>query len=191
MGTFDILNLRINGYDFHMQLMKGEASWQDPKVVKVFDTWRELLPFHQEGALGRTWQEAAQGLSDKKSGMYLLGMFVGQQFTEADREDLDFFAFPEIDSAVGADTARRADRRLHALQGPGERGRREGAARVPRRPGGPEHLPRQRPEQHRDHNDADTSAYSALQKKAVELISTRRTSPSSWTATRGRTSPPR
>src|SRR3712207_5970995 len=33
--------------------------------------------------------------------MYLLGMFVGEQFPEKDREDLDFFTFPEIDPAVG------------------------------------------------------------------------------------------
>src|SRR5580765_8916566 len=46
MGTFDILNMRINGYDFHISLMKGEESWQDPKVATVFDTWKGLLPLH-------------------------------------------------------------------------------------------------------------------------------------------------
>jgi len=55
MGTFDILNLRINGYDFHISLMNGKESWQDPKVATVFNTWRELLPLHQSGSLGRTW----------------------------------------------------------------------------------------------------------------------------------------
>jgi multiple sugar transport system substrate-binding protein len=104
MGTFDILNLRINGYQFHVDLMAGKQSWQDPKVATVFNTWRELLPFHQSGALGRTWQEAAQGLANKKSAMYLLGMFVGQQFTGAAHEDLDFFNFPEIDSRQGTDS---------------------------------------------------------------------------------------
>ena len=61
MGTFDILNLRINGYDFHVNLMAGKESWQDPKVATVFNTWKELLPYHQDGALGRTWQEARAG----------------------------------------------------------------------------------------------------------------------------------
>src|SRR6201991_5067133 len=60
MGTLDILNLRINGYDFHISLMNGQESWQDPKVATVFDTWRELLPLHQSGSLGRTWQGAEQ-----------------------------------------------------------------------------------------------------------------------------------
>ncbi|MFC7587580.1 ABC transporter substrate-binding protein [Nonomuraea antimicrobica] len=30
MGTFDILNLRTNGYDFHVSLMGGKESWTDP-----------------------------------------------------------------------------------------------------------------------------------------------------------------
>ena len=29
MGTFDILNMRTNGYDFHVSLMAGEESWED------------------------------------------------------------------------------------------------------------------------------------------------------------------
>ena len=40
----------------------------------------------------------AQSLQQKKSGMYLLGTFVGQQFDGDDHDDLDFFPFPEIDS---------------------------------------------------------------------------------------------
>ena len=32
MGTFDILNMRINGYDFHVRLMAGKEAWDSPKV---------------------------------------------------------------------------------------------------------------------------------------------------------------
>ena len=60
MGTFDILNMRLNGYDFHIDLMAGTETWTDPRVKAVFETWRKLLPYFQEGALGRTWQEAAK-----------------------------------------------------------------------------------------------------------------------------------
>ncbi|HEU5110911.1 MAG TPA: ABC transporter substrate-binding protein, partial [Micromonosporaceae bacterium] len=101
MGTFDYLNMRTNGYDFHVNLMAGKESWTSSQVKQVFQTWRELLPFHQPGANGRTWQEAAQSLVAKQTGMYLLGSFVGEQFPAADKEDLDFFAFPEIDSNIG------------------------------------------------------------------------------------------
>ena len=102
MGTFDILNMRINGYQFHIDLMAGKEAWTSDKVKKVFDTWAGLLPLHQPDSLGRTWQEAAQSLQQKKSGMYLLGLFVGQQFSNEEQSDLDFFTFPEIDPAIGA-----------------------------------------------------------------------------------------
>jgi multiple sugar transport system substrate-binding protein len=108
MGTFDILNLRTNGYDFHVGLMAGSEKWTDPKVTQVFTTWKDLLPFYQEGAAGRTWQDAAQALVQKKAGMYLLGMFVSQQFQEAgDTElaDLDFFPYPNFGTQYDAEKA--------------------------------------------------------------------------------------
>ncbi|MDF5751828.1 ABC transporter substrate-binding protein [Spongiactinospora sp. TRM90649] len=104
MGTFDILDMRINGYDHHMALMAGRESWTDPKVRQVFDTWRGLLEHHQPAALGRTWQEAAQSLAQKKTGMYLSGMFVAQQIPEADHDDLDLFTFPQIEPRFGTDS---------------------------------------------------------------------------------------
>ncbi|MBA2769624.1 MAG: extracellular solute-binding protein [Sporichthyaceae bacterium] len=103
MGTFDILNMRLNGYDFHVNLMAGEEAWDSAEVKTVFETWRELLPYHQENALGRDWEEAAQGVVNNESGMYYLGLFMFEQFPEDEREDVDFFNFPEIDSAIGAD----------------------------------------------------------------------------------------
>src|SRR4051812_10366903 len=170
MGTFDILNLRVNGYDFHMKLMKGEASWQDPKVANVFNTWRELLPLHQEGSLGRTWQEAAQSLANKKSGMYLLGMFVGQQFEGEAHDDLDFFNFPEVDSNVGADTLDAPiDGFMLSKKPENEDGAKAlleylatGEAQNTYLASDPNNIATAK--------DADTSGYSALQKKAVELI---------------------
>jgi multiple sugar transport system substrate-binding protein len=103
MGTFDILNMRLNGYDYHVNLMAGEESWDSAEVKQVFDTWRELLPYHQPDALGRDWEEASQSLVANESGMYFLGLFMFEQFPEDEREDVDFFNFPEIDSNVGAD----------------------------------------------------------------------------------------
>ncbi|MDU0312803.1 ABC transporter substrate-binding protein [Phycicoccus sp. M110.8] len=104
MGTFDQLNLRVNGYDFHVSLMAGKEAWNGDKVKKVFDTWAGMLDLHQPDSLGRTWQEAAQALQQKKAGTYVLGAFVAQQFQKgAEQDDLDFFNFPEVDSTIGAD----------------------------------------------------------------------------------------
>src|SRR5436190_20391533 len=105
MGTFDILNMRTNGYDFHVRLMAGKEAWDGAKVKAVFNRWRELLPYYSSGALGLTWQEAAQSLVQKKTGMYLLGTFASQQFTNpADLDDLDFIAFPSVSSEHGTDS---------------------------------------------------------------------------------------
>jgi multiple sugar transport system substrate-binding protein len=105
MGTFDILNMRINGYQFHVSLMAGKQSWNSPQVKAVFNQWKELLPYYSDGALGLTWQEGADQLVKKQAGMYLLGSFVGIQFTDpADHADLDFFAYPQINPKWGQDS---------------------------------------------------------------------------------------
>jgi multiple sugar transport system substrate-binding protein len=96
--------MRTNGYDFHVSLMAGKESWTDPKVKQVFDTWRQIFPYYNTGSNGITWQEAAQSLLQKKTGMFTLGMFVGQQFSGADKDDLDFFPFPQINAQYGQDS---------------------------------------------------------------------------------------
>jgi multiple sugar transport system substrate-binding protein len=103
MGTFDYINMRLNGYDFHINLMAGKEDWTSSKVKNVFDTWKGILPYTQEGANGRTWQEGANTLVNKQAGMHVLGLFVGIQFSDAERDDLDFFPFPEISPENGQD----------------------------------------------------------------------------------------
>jgi multiple sugar transport system substrate-binding protein len=96
-GTFDYLDMRINGYQFHLDLAAHKESWNQQKVKDVFDTWNELRPYYDPAALGLTWQEGAQKLGQKKSGMYLLGSFVTQQFTDkAVLDDVGFFPFPAV-----------------------------------------------------------------------------------------------
>jgi multiple sugar transport system substrate-binding protein len=172
MGTFDYLNMRINGYDFHVQLMAGEKAWNSNEVKTVFDTWKGLLPLHQTDSLGRTWQEAAQSLLKKQSGMYLLGMFVGQQFPEgADRDDLDFFPFPEVDSAVGTDAIEAPIDGV--MMAPRPRNE-EGATALLKYIGSAkaeDTYLKSDPNNIGAHNDADTSGYNALQKKGQELVS--------------------
>ena len=105
MGTFDYINMRTNGYDFHIRLMAGKEAWDSAKVKQVFNNWREILPHYQPAALGRTWQESGQDLQNKKTGMFLLGTFVGQQFTDkAAYADLDFFPFPVITAKYDKDS---------------------------------------------------------------------------------------
>ncbi|QTE02317.1 ABC transporter substrate-binding protein [Streptomyces cyanogenus] len=172
MGTFDQINFRLNGYDFHVQLMAGKASWTDAKVKAVFDHWAELLPYHQDGFMGRTWQDAAQTLVAKKAGMYLLGSFVAQQFTDkADLDDLDFFPFPEINPAYGQDTVEAPTDGFMVSKSPKNHA---GVVKLLEFLGTPqaeEVYLKGDPSVVAASDKASTSAYSALQKKAFEMIS--------------------
>jgi multiple sugar transport system substrate-binding protein len=106
MGTFDILNMRMNGYDFHVGLMAGKEKWTDAKTKAVFQKWAELLPYFDPQPLGKTWQEAAQDMINKKAGMYFLGTFAGEQATDAAvHDDLDFFPFPTLGTQYDAEAA--------------------------------------------------------------------------------------
>ncbi|GAB3841269.1 ABC transporter substrate-binding protein [Dactylosporangium cerinum] len=104
LGTFDIINLRVNGYDYHIKLMKHEVPWTDPGVTAVFDKWRELMPYLQNGANGRTWQDAAKALENKQAGMMFQGSNqVAANYAPANLADLDFFPYPVINPTYGQD----------------------------------------------------------------------------------------
>ena len=174
MGTFDILNLRLNGYQFHVDLMAGKEKWTDPKVKTVFDTFKEILPFHQEGAAGRIWQDASATLVQKKAAMYFHGMFTSQQFQEAgqaDLDDLDFFPYPDFGTQYDAEKALDAPIDGFAL------------SKAPKNLAGAkaflEHLAQPATQvawvtadksNIAAAKDADTSGYTPLQKKAAEVI---------------------
>jgi multiple sugar transport system substrate-binding protein len=177
MGTFDIINLRQNGYDFHVGLMAGNEKWTDPKTKSVFEIWRDLLPFYQEGAAGRTWQDAAQALIQKKAGMYLLGSFVSEQFVQAGEgvEDLDFFPYPNFGTQYDAEKALDApiDGFMIAKNSPSlgddldaakafMEFLAQGSSQIIYVTAAPGNVAAAK--------DADTSGYNALQKKAAELI---------------------
>jgi multiple sugar transport system substrate-binding protein len=104
MGTFDQINFRLNGYQFHIDLMAGKEKWTDERVKNVFTMYSDLLQFHQENPNGRTWQEAAAGVVNKEAGMMTLGTFIGNQFPEGDTSDLDFFVWPELNPEFGTST---------------------------------------------------------------------------------------
>jgi multiple sugar transport system substrate-binding protein len=104
MGTFDYFNMRINGYQFHIDLMAHKESWNSKQVANVFDTWKSVLPYQDPQALGLTWEDTAQKLAQNKAGMFLLGSFVTQQFTDKTvLNDVDFFEFPMVVEANGQD----------------------------------------------------------------------------------------
>lgn len=100
---FDYLNLRINGYDFHMQVMNGLVPYTDGRIKVVFAAWKELLdrqcfaPSH----VSVSWQESQMLFNQGKAAMMLLGNYLVANLTNEVRRQTEFIPFPTIDPAIG------------------------------------------------------------------------------------------
>jgi multiple sugar transport system substrate-binding protein len=171
MGTFDIINLRLNGHDFHLALLEGRERWTDARVRAAFEQWRALLPFHQQGALGRTWQEAARSMLTGEAGMVFLGTFAAEQATAEEREDLEIFPFPRLGTEFDAEMA--IDAPINGFM----------LSRAPANPAAARELLRHlatpaaqssyvmaNPSRIPTATGADTSAFSNLQRQMIEVI---------------------
>jgi multiple sugar transport system substrate-binding protein len=174
MGMFDMLNLRINGYDFHVSLMGGKESWTDAKVKNVFTTWEEILPFYQDGVNGRKWEEAANFLGDKSAGMYLLGTFVTSNFDAATQQDIiddiDFFLFPKLNDEFGQDAIEAPiDGFMMAAEPKNEAGAKQVLAGMAK-PAAIDAYIAIDPAVVAANSEADTSGYNALQQKSAEAV---------------------
>ena len=103
-GWFDYLNLRTNGYDFHMALTQGEVEWTDDRVRAVFAKWRELIDMGAFIANHQTysWQEALPFIVNGEATAYLMGNFSVAPMREAGLTDdkLDFYQFVEITPGI-------------------------------------------------------------------------------------------
>ena len=103
-GWFDYLDLRVNGFDFHMDLANGKIPYTDPKVKAVFAKWGELVKpgYFIENHASYDWQEAAPLMVQGKAGMYLIGNFAVAVFKDGGlKEDqLGFVQFPSITPGV-------------------------------------------------------------------------------------------
>lgn len=183
MGFFDILNMRMNGYQFHVDLMAGNEKWTDPRVKAVFEEWKSLTPYLQDGALGRDWQEAAQAVLNKDAAMMFIGTFFGEQIPvyagegapqeeiDAVTSDWDFFAFPVAGNEFDAEMAIDApiDGLVMAANAANPDGAKAmlaclatGAAQDIFLAASPNNVAAA--------NDADTSAYTPQQQRMAEII---------------------
>ena len=103
-GWFDYMNMRTNGFDFHMQLLQGDASWEDDEVRATFSNWKELIDMggfitnHQT----YSWQEALPFMVNGEAAAYLMGNFAVAPLREAGLSDdqIDFYQFPSINPDV-------------------------------------------------------------------------------------------
>jgi len=100
---FDYLNMRVNGPEFHINLMLGKEHYNDPRVLKVFtDYWAPLINkgYFIKDPASYAWAEAIPFMTNGQAGMYLMGDFIRDSFPKEKLDDLGFFRFPIIDPGV-------------------------------------------------------------------------------------------
>ncbi|TQV80886.1 extracellular solute-binding protein [Denitrobaculum tricleocarpae] len=102
-GWFDYINMRVNGLDFHIELMDGKVPYTDERVRAVFEKWKELVEpgYYLENHASYSWQEAQPFLYNGSAAMYLIGNFITPNFPDEVRDQMGFFQFPIINEAVG------------------------------------------------------------------------------------------
>ncbi|HEY8595362.1 MAG TPA: extracellular solute-binding protein [Devosiaceae bacterium] len=103
-GIFDYLDLRTNGYEFHMDLANGKIAWTDPRVKAVFDHLGEIVKpgYVTANHAAIDWQDAATLLVQGKAANYVMGNFAVATFKDGGmtNDTLGFMPFPVIDPSI-------------------------------------------------------------------------------------------
>lgn len=169
-GWFDYLNLRINGAPFHRELLAGEHSFEDQKVVKVMEEYKRLIPYFDPNMTSYTVQDAVTPMVQDKSAMYLVGAFVTTSVPKEMVDDIDFFSVPTIDPAIPSAEEAPTDGYMGSAKAPNPEGAKElmsylaspdaqqkyielaGSSNLPTSP------------------DVDTSGFSPMVQKGIKLL---------------------
>lgn len=103
-GWFDYLNLRVNGYEFHMDLTAGKVPYTDPRVKAVFEKWGELVKpgYFNANHAAIDWQDAVPQMVQGKAAMYLMGNFAVATMKDGGlkEEQIGFLQFPTITPGI-------------------------------------------------------------------------------------------
>lgn len=103
-GVFDYLNLRTNGYDVHNDLTAGKIKYTDPRIVDVFEKWKELVEpgYFIENHATMSWQDALAPFINGEAAMYVMGNFSVAAMREGGLTDdqIDYIPFPTINPDV-------------------------------------------------------------------------------------------
>lgn len=99
---FDYINLRLNGLNYHQDVMAGKESFSSRKMRRVFEHWKQLIDnkcfidkphyFNEKNVLPLLYRNQAA--------MLLSGSFTMSQISAEIRDDFDMFSFPIISADV-------------------------------------------------------------------------------------------
>ena len=103
-GIFDFMNLRTNGYQFHMDLANGKIPWTSDEVKATFAEWAKLVEpgYVTQNHAALDWQDAASLLVQGEAANYVMGNFAVGVFKEGGmtNDTLGFMPFPTINPDV-------------------------------------------------------------------------------------------
>lgn len=101
-GIFDYIDLRTNGYEFHMDLTAGKIAWTDDRVKAAFAELGKVQPYITANHAAIDWQDAAALLVQGKAANYVMGNFAVATFKEGGmtNDNLGFMPFPEITPGI-------------------------------------------------------------------------------------------
>jgi multiple sugar transport system substrate-binding protein len=153
MGTFDYVNMRTNGYDFHISLMNGEEAWDSPEVKETFKNYATLLPYSAMMVIG--------------SGQ------IGIQFTagKTPTDDLAGMAFPEINPEHGQDAIEAPIDGHMMAKSPKNEEAAKALLKFLGSAAGQEAYLKTDPNDVATNETAATTKYNSLQKQSAEMIS--------------------
>lgn len=105
---FDYIQVRTQPLDFREALMTGKASYTDPRVVHIFEIWKDLVDrgYFNADANETTWDTGAgDRVYNGDAGMTLMGTWiVGYYQDKPDPwvlgEDYEIIPFPVIDPEI-------------------------------------------------------------------------------------------
>lgn len=108
---FDYLNIRLNGPEFHRDLIAGRINYTDERVGRVWEFWISLLDrgyfIETPGSTSEIGSMTAlirgdveSPLSREKAVMALVPQFSLADLPPVFAAELDFFQFPQIDAGL-------------------------------------------------------------------------------------------
>jgi multiple sugar transport system substrate-binding protein/raffinose/stachyose/melibiose transport system substrate-binding protein len=111
---FDFLLSYTAGHDYRAKLQSGQASFEDPEVVKAMEMWKELVDkgYFTKDPNGYIWTDAADQVAKGEAAMTLMGTFITGYWDGNGLKpgtDYDMFPFPQIDPKVDPATFASVD----------------------------------------------------------------------------------
>ncbi len=99
---FTHINLRLNGAEFHEQLMEGQISYTDERVKNVFAYWTELFEHNcfAENASRVTYNQMVTTWNNGGAAMNAHGEWLYEFITEDAKDNTGFVRFPIIDESI-------------------------------------------------------------------------------------------